>query len=184
MRETFLLGKAAGEWLPLTLYKDALRRDCRLFEVPVAEMVKRCAQEQALPITEENASIFERIEGFLQFAARLPTPKIAIKIRMLMRRLFVHCSRMGASGARDSIFLGMVGNLGSNKMDLARMEGCNHWVGGGQPRGITPSVAFPICGKPLGKPAPINPPEGAILAWRPNGPGPQGSARRVLQAPG
>jgi hypothetical protein len=42
-------------------------------------MVKRCAQEQALPITEENARIFERIEGFLQFAAGLRTPKIAIK---------------------------------------------------------------------------------------------------------
>ena len=127
-------------------------------------MVKRCAQEQALPITEENSSIFERIEGFLQFAAGLRTPKIAIKIRMLMRRLFVHRSRMGASWARDSIFLDVVGNLSSNKMDLARMEGCNPWVGGGQPRGITPSVAVPICGKPLGKPAPIKPPEGAILA--------------------
>jgi len=104
-------------------------------------MVKRCAQEQALPITEENASIFERIEGFLQFAARLPTPKIAIKIRMLMRRLFVHRSRMGASGARDSIFLGMVGDLGSNKMDLARLESCNHWVGGGSAKRVNPSVA-------------------------------------------
>jgi hypothetical protein len=27
------------------------------------------------------------------------------------------------------------------------MEGCNHWVGGGQPRGINPSVAFPILWK-------------------------------------
>jgi hypothetical protein len=94
-RETFLLSKAAGEGLPLALYKDALRRDCRLFEVPVAEMVKRCAQEQALPITEENAPIFERFEGFLQFSAGLPNPKIAMKIRMLMRRLVVHGSRIG-----------------------------------------------------------------------------------------
>ena len=124
-----------------------MRRDCRLFEVPVSEMVERCAQEQALPITEGNASIFERIEGFLQFAAGLPTPKIAIKIHMQMRRLFVHRSRMGASWARDSIFLGVVGNLGSNKMDHARMEGCNHWVGGGQPRWITPSVGGPYLWK-------------------------------------
>jgi len=96
-RETFFLGKAADEWLPLALYKNALRRDCGLFEVPVAEMVKCCAQEQTLPITVGNAPIFERFEGFLQFAAGLPTPKIAIKIRMLMRQLFVHHSGMGAS---------------------------------------------------------------------------------------
>jgi hypothetical protein len=77
-RETSCLGKAAGEWLPLAFCKDALRRACRLLEVPVAEMVKRCTQEQALPIIEENASILERFEGLLQFAAGLPTPKIAI----------------------------------------------------------------------------------------------------------
>jgi hypothetical protein len=83
MREAFLLGKAAGEWLPLALKKDALRRDCRLFEVPVAEMVKRCAQEQALPITKENAPVFERFEGFLQIAEGVPTPKVAVKIHIL-----------------------------------------------------------------------------------------------------
>src|SRR5216684_424340 len=38
--------------------------------------------------------------------------------------------------------------LNGYKVDLARMEGCNHWVEGGQPRGINPSVAVPICGKP------------------------------------
>jgi hypothetical protein len=57
---------------------------------------------------------------------------------MLMRRLFVHRSRMGASWARDSIFLVMVGNLGSNKMDLARMEGCNHWVEAVSQEGLLP----------------------------------------------
>jgi hypothetical protein len=41
----------------------------------------------------------------------------------------------------NSIFLGMVGNLGSNKMDLARMEGSNHWVGGGSAKRVNPSVA-------------------------------------------
>jgi hypothetical protein len=59
-------------------------------------MVKRCAQEQALPITEENASLFERFEGLLQFATGMPPPKVAIKIRILTQRLFVHWSMMGA----------------------------------------------------------------------------------------
>jgi hypothetical protein len=43
IRKAFLLGKVTGEWLPLALAKDALRRRCRLFEVPVAEMVNRRA---------------------------------------------------------------------------------------------------------------------------------------------
>src|SRR5580704_4599154 len=95
IREAFLL--APSEWLSPVLTKDALCRRRRELEVPVSEMVKRRAQEQAFPTAKSHAPIFKRSEGFLQFAAGLPTPKIAIKIRMLMRRLFVHRSRMGAS---------------------------------------------------------------------------------------
>jgi hypothetical protein len=100
IHQAFFLGKAAGEGLSSTLMKDALRRDCRLFEVTVAEMVKCRAQEQAFPITEVNASIFERSEGFPRFAASLPTPKVTIKIRIPKQRLFAHRSRMGTSCGR------------------------------------------------------------------------------------
>jgi hypothetical protein len=89
------LGKVAGEWRSLVLIKDALSRHRRLLEMPVAEMVNRCAQEQAFPIAKLNASIFERSEGFLQTAAGMRTPKVAIKIRILTQRLFAHWSRMG-----------------------------------------------------------------------------------------
>jgi len=95
IRESFLLGKAPKEWPSVTLTKDALRRRCRLFEVPVAEMVNRCTQEQAFPIAKVNASIFERSEGFLQIAAGVPTPKVAIKIRILTRWLVGHRCKMG-----------------------------------------------------------------------------------------
>jgi hypothetical protein len=52
IREAFLLGKVPGKWLSLVLIKDALRRPSRQLEVPVAEMVNRCAQEQAFPVAK------------------------------------------------------------------------------------------------------------------------------------
>jgi hypothetical protein len=100
IREAFLLGKVSGEWLSLVLAKDALHRRRRLLEVPVAEMVNRRAQEQAFPIAKVNASIFERSEGFLQTAAGVRSPKVAIEIRILPRWLFAHRSRMGTSCGR------------------------------------------------------------------------------------
>ena len=110
IREAFLLGKAPSEWLSPLVIKDALCRRRRELEVPVAEMVDRRAQEQAFPTAKSHAPVFKRSEGFLQFAAGLPTPKIAIKIRMLMQRLFVLHSGWGRRGPRDSVFIGMVGN--------------------------------------------------------------------------
>ena len=62
IREDFLLGKVPGKWLSLVLTKDALRRSDGLLEVPVTEVVNRCAQEQALPITERKTPAFERFE--------------------------------------------------------------------------------------------------------------------------
>jgi hypothetical protein len=94
------LGKAPKEWPSVTLTKDALRRPCRLFEVPVADMVNRCTQEQAFPIAKVNASIFERSEGFQQTAAGVRSPKVAIEIRILPRWLSAHRSRMGTSCGR------------------------------------------------------------------------------------
>ena len=95
IRKAFLLGKVPSEWLSLVLIKDALCRRRRELEVPVAEMVNRCTQEQAFPIAKVNATIFERSEGFLQIAAGVPTPKVAIKIRILTRWLVGHRCKMG-----------------------------------------------------------------------------------------
>jgi hypothetical protein len=62
IREDFFLGKVPGKCLSLVLTKDALRRSGGLLEVPVTEVVNRCAQEQALPITERKTPAFERFE--------------------------------------------------------------------------------------------------------------------------
>jgi hypothetical protein len=62
IREAFLLGKVAREWRSLVLAYDALSGRSRLLEIPVAEMVNSCAQEQAFPITERKTPAFECIE--------------------------------------------------------------------------------------------------------------------------
>ena len=81
--EVFLLGKAPSEWLSPALTKDTLcRRRCEL-EVPVAEMIDRRAQVQAFPTAESYAPIFKRSECFLQIAAGVCTPKVAVKIHIL-----------------------------------------------------------------------------------------------------
>jgi len=83
-----------SEWLSLVLIKDALCRRRRELEVPVAEMVNRRAQEQAFPTAKSYAPIFKRSEGCLQIAAGVPTPKVAIKIRILTQWLVAHCCKM------------------------------------------------------------------------------------------
>jgi hypothetical protein len=75
----------AGEKRSLVFIKDASSRHRRLLEISVAEMVNGCAQEQAFPIAKLNASIFEDFEGFLQTAAGVRMPKVAIKIRSLTK---------------------------------------------------------------------------------------------------
>jgi hypothetical protein len=94
IREAFLLRKSPWEWLSLQLTKDALRGLCRLLEVPLAEMVKRRAQKQALPAAESHASIFEHSERLRQIAAGVRAPKVAIEIRILLLWLAAHCCRM------------------------------------------------------------------------------------------
>ena len=61
-RKAFLLGKVAREWRSLVLAYDALSGRSRLLEIPVAEMVNSCAQEQAFPITERKKATFECLE--------------------------------------------------------------------------------------------------------------------------
>jgi hypothetical protein len=81
--EAFLLGKAPSEWLSPVLIKDTLCRRRRELEVPVAEMINRRAQVQAFPTAKRHAPIFKRSECFLQIAAGVRTPKVAVKIHIL-----------------------------------------------------------------------------------------------------
>src|SRR5260370_16625804 len=57
-------------------------------------MVNRRAQEQAFPTAKSYAPIFKRSEGCLQIAAGVPTPKVAIKIRILTQWLVAHCFKI------------------------------------------------------------------------------------------
>ena len=97
IREALLLSKLASKWWSLLLIKDALSRHRRLLEMPVAEMVDRGTQEQAFPIAKINASAFERIKGLPQCSASMAAPKVAIELRILVRRLFVHHSELGSA---------------------------------------------------------------------------------------
>ena len=62
IREAFLLRKVAREWRSLVLAQDALSGRSRLLEIPVAEMVNTCAQEQAFPIAQRKTPAFECLE--------------------------------------------------------------------------------------------------------------------------
>ena len=56
------MGKVTHEWRSLVLALDALSGRSRLLEIPIAEMVNSCAQEQAFPITERKTPAFECLE--------------------------------------------------------------------------------------------------------------------------
>ena len=59
------MGKVTREWRSLVLAWDTLSGRSRLLEIPVAEMINSCAQEQAFPITERKMPAFESLERHL-----------------------------------------------------------------------------------------------------------------------